>query len=559
MELRQFLAIARRWLWLIALTVAVAATSSYIASRRATPLYRTKTTLMVGRVIESPDPTQGELFLGQTLAEVYAQMVQREPVLQGVVDSLGLDVGWRAIAGQVSATAVPRSSFLEISVVDSNPARAKALADAVAQQLALIGPTSAGGVNTQEREFAQTRTTDLKAKILAADEEIGSLQEEVDATVSARRIQELRSQITVLEGKVSDWEATYSRLLLFLQGGEINVLSVIEEALIPTVPISPDTRMNVLVSVAGGLVLAVAAALLIEYLDDTIKSPDDITRAAELPTLGGIARIEGDAYPEKLISVSHPLSPIVEAYRVLRTNLQFSSIDTPTRTLLVTSAGPTEGKSVTLSNLAVVMAQSGRKVIAVDSDLRRPVLHKIFSLANSHGLTDAILDPNPGVVEHLQPTVVENLWVLPSGTLPPNPSELLGSKRMEALIEELNGIVDVVLFDSPPSLVVTDAAILGTKVDGVVVVCDAGRTRRNEAERAAKELRRVGANLLGAVLNRLSGRRGGYYYYYRYYYYESEGGGRRRRRRHPRSVLEQLFRSLRKPAGETEEAGEPTT
>ena len=551
MELRQFLNIARRWLWLIGLTVAVAATSSYFASRRATPLYRTSTTLMIGTVIQSADPTQGEFATGQTLAEMYAQMAQREPVLRGAVESLGLNIDWRAIAGQVSVRAVPRSPFVEISVVDSNPARAKALADAIAQQLALISPTSASGVNTEERDFAQARISDLKAKMVAAQEEIASLQEQVDAAVSARRIQELKSQIAVLDGKATDWEATYSRLLLFLQGGEINVLSVVEEAQVPTKPISPDTPMNVLVSTAGGLVLAVAAALLIEYLDDTIKSPDDITRASELPTLGGIARIEGESYPEKLISVHHPLSPIVEAYRVLRTNLQFSSVDTPTRTLLVASAGPTEGKSVTLANLAVVMAQSGRKVIAVDSDLRRPVLHKIFSLANSHGLTDAILIPNPGVVEHLQPTLVENLWVLPSGTLPPNPSELLGSKRMGALIEELKGIVDVVLFDSPPSLVVADAAILSTKMDGVLTVYDAGRSRRHEAERAAKELRRVGANLLGAVLNRLSGRRGGYYYYYRTYYYQSEDG--ERRRRHRRSARERVLGFLGRSSDEPEE------
>ena len=183
------------------------------------------------------------------------------------------------------------------------------------------------------------------------------------------------------------------------------------------------------------------------------------------------------------------------------------------------------------------MAQSGRKVVAVDSDLRRPVLHKIFSLPNSDGLSEAIMRPNPGVVEHLQATQVENLRVLTSGTLPPNPADLLGSQRMETVIEELKGVADVVIFDSPPSLVVTDAAVLGTRVDGVLLVCDAGRTRRNEAERSATELRRVGANLLGAVLNRMSGRGGEYDYYYRHYRDEGEPGRHDRYRRHRRSWL----------------------
>ena len=227
---------------------------------------------------------------------------------------------------------------------------------------------------------------------------------------------------------------------------------------------------------------------------------------------------------------------------------------------MVTSSGPTEGKSVTLANLAVVMAQSGLRVVAVDSDLRRPVLHKIFELPNNFGLTDAIVQSNPGVAEYLQTTEIENLWVLTSGKLPPNPSELLGSQRMGALIEELKGVSDVVLFDSPPSLIVTDSAILGTKVDGTLIVCDAGRTRRNEAERSAKELRRVGVHLLGAVLNRLSGRRGGYYYYYRYYYYETGEGDstrRRRRRRQADGLLGQATAWVRERTGKGQDTEPP--
>jgi non-specific protein-tyrosine kinase len=287
--------------------------------------------------------------------------------------------------------------------------------------------------------------------------------------------------------------------------------------------------MTVMLASAIGLVLAVGGAFLIEYLDDTIKTSDDVTRTADLPTLARIARIEGETYPEKLIAAHQPLSPTVEAYRLLRANLQFSSVDRPLHALMVNSPGPGQGKSVTLANLAVVMAQSGLRVVAVDADLRRPALHKIFGLPNSHGLSDAILQANPPVGEHLQATEVENLWVLASGPLPPNPAELLGSQRTTAVIEELKGQADMVLLDSPPSLVVADALILSDRVDGVLLVNDAGRTRRSEARQGAEEFRRVRANLLGVVLNRLSRRRGGYYRNH-YHYSQSEDGQHEERR-----------------------------
>jgi succinoglycan biosynthesis transport protein ExoP len=553
MELRQYLSVIWKWWWLAVLAVAIAAGSSYLASKQATPLYRTTTTLMIGRVIESPDPTSTELWTGQQLAGTYSQMAKREPVMRAALESLGLDGDeWRAFAGQVDAGAVPQTQFLNVTVVDTNPQRAKVLADAVAYQLVALSPASSG-IDQEERVFAQQQVDDLKVKIEEAKDEAERLQVERDAAISARQIQDLDNQITVLQAKVSGWQNTYAQLLLSLQGGDVNTISVLEEATVPGAPFSPNVRQNVLLASAIGFVMAVGGAFLIEYLDDTIKTPDDVTRATELSTLGGIARIEGHKYPDKLVAVHHPLSPIVEAYRVLRTNLQFSSVDRPVRTLMVTSPAPTEGKSVTLANLAVVMAQSGLKVVVVDTDMRRPVLHKIFDLPNSHGVSDAILHSNPGAVEHLLETGVDNLWLLPSGHIPPNPSELLGSERMAAVVEELKEYADVVLFDAPPTLVVADAVILSSKVDGVLMVNDAGSTRRHAAGKAVEELRRVKANLLGVVLNRLSGRRNGYYYYYHYYYDQSEDGERKRRRqRHRRggwlhNVLPFLGNGAKKP------------
>jgi capsular exopolysaccharide synthesis family protein len=543
MELRQYFAVIWKWLWLIALATAVAAGSTYLATRDQAPIYRTKATVMVGQVISDPDPTNVDFYTGQQLARTYADLVKREPVMQATVDALGLTMGWQSLAGRTSVQVVEGTQLLEISVTDTDPTRAQALANEIANQLILESPTSLSEEEQRRQAFLEAQAVDLENKIAAAQAQIGDLEDELADATSARQMQDLRGQITTLQAQIQTWQSTYIQLMALLNDSEINYLSVVEPAVLPAAPLASTARRDIMLAAAIGLVLAVGAAFLIEYLDDTIKTPEDIARATELTTLGGIARIEGNRYPDKLIAVHHPLSPIVEAYRVLRTNLQFSSVDKSLRTLMVTSPAPTEGKSVTLANLAVVMAQSGLRVIIADTDMRRPVQHRIFSLSNSHGVSDAILHPNPGAAEHLLETGVGNLWLLPSGHIPPNPAELLGSGRMAAVIEELKGYADVVLFDAPPTLVVADAVILGSKVDGVLMVTDAGSTRRHAATKAVEELRRVKANLLGVVLNRLSGRRNGYYYYYHYYYDQSEDG-KRERRKHRRRRAGWLQRLL---------------
>jgi capsular exopolysaccharide synthesis family protein len=204
---------------------------------------------------------------------------------------------------------------------------------------------------------------------------------------------------------------------------------------------------------------------------------------------------------DHLITVADPRSPVSEAYRTLRTNLDFSSLDKPIKTMLITSAGPEEGKSTVLANLAVTTAQAGGKVILVDCDLRRPTLHNIFNLKNDVGLTTMVVNDAAMESPPLQDTGVENLQLVSSGPLPPNPSELLGSRRMEEIIAAFLERADVVLFDAPPVVAVTDAAVLATKVDGVLLVINAGGTKRDYARAAKARLEKVNANLLGAVLN----------------------------------------------------------
>jgi capsular exopolysaccharide synthesis family protein len=202
----------------------------------------------------------------------------------------------------------------------------------------------------------------------------------------------------------------------------------------------------------------------------------------------------------ELITISEPRSPISEAYRTLRTNLDFASLDRALKTLVVTSAGVGEGKSTTLANLAVVSAQAGRKVILVDADLRRPTLHQIFGLGNETGLTTLMVDDAALADPPLQETGVEDLSVLTSGPLPPNPADLMDSRRMEEVVAALAERADQVFFDTPPVVAVTDAAVLSTKVDGVLLVISAGKTRREYARTAVHRLEQIKARLVGTVL-----------------------------------------------------------
>lgn len=201
-----------------------------------------------------------------------------------------------------------------------------------------------------------------------------------------------------------------------------------------------------------------------------------------------------------LVTITDPLSPISEAYRTLRINLQFATLGVQLRTLLVTSAGAGEGKSTTLANLAVTVAQTEQSVVVVDCDLRRPGLHKLFGLSNELGLTTMMADDQALDEPPLQPTEVDGLRLLASGPLPARPPDLLGSRRMDRVIEKLLGEADLVILDAPPIMAATDALVLSTKVDGVLLVASAGTTKREQAQRAVERLNKVNARLVGAVL-----------------------------------------------------------
>jgi capsular exopolysaccharide synthesis family protein len=306
-------------------------------------------------------------------------------------------------------------------------------------------------------------------------------------------------------------------------------VSIVEAATTPSSPIRPNVKLNTVIAAVVGLLLGAAVALLLDFLDDTVKSAEDLEENGLAP-LGGVARFQrAKELQAALVTGSRSYHQIAEGYRVLRTNVQFSTIDSPGQALLVTSANPGEGKSTTAANLALVMAQAGKKVILVDSDLRRPSLHRIFGLSNGQGLTNLLITAHMGTNGYAQQTRFDNLAVITSGPLPPNPSELLSSRRLDSLLDSLRMQADVVIFDSPPTLLVTDACILAAKVDGTLLVVDSGKTRSQSLRRAKESLTMSKTHLLGAVLNKLK-HRGGVHYYHQYYPLDGEEKKKRRRR-----------------------------
>ena len=515
MDLKQYIKPYLKWWWLILISVFLASSASYFASKNTTPLYRTKTTLMVGNSIQNPDPSSVEMYTGQQLAGTYVQMVLREPVLKATVNSLGWNIDWGLLTSKISAYSVPQTQLIEIYAIDNDPLTAKLLADTVAQQLINLSPSGTGKINQTQLAFIQAQLTDLEGKINSAKDDLTKLKVEFDVANSAQQIQDLQNQITIIETKITNWQSTYAGLLTAIGGGDINVLSIVEEASVPAKPFSPNTRMNVLIAAAIGLVLAVGGIIVIEYLDDTVRATIDTQSLVNLPTLAKIGQINKN--DNKLIAIENPLSPDTDTFRMLRMNIQSVSNWQSLRTILFTSAEPSVGKSVTISNLAIVMSQFGNRVILVEADLRKPAIHKLFGIKNENGLKDLLIKFDLQASACLKSTKIDNLKILTCGLGQISSLEALGSERMRSIITELSSLADVVLFDSPPALMFTDPYLMGKLVNGVIIVSKTGRTRTELLKRVVDDLRLAGINIIGIVIqHQTSNDLYGYKYYHHY-------------------------------------------
>jgi non-specific protein-tyrosine kinase len=371
---------------------------------------------------------------------------------------------------------------------------------------------------------------------LTSESDIEALTIQLD--FAAGRIQELTEEINKLGGSTDGgverdrlesnlalYRQTYANLVQSYEQvrlAEIQNTSrvdLVQPATKQSLPDQPNVFQNTLLGLVLGLFMGVGAVFLIEILDDSVKGPEDINQHLELPVLGYISHKENKGkYP---ITALEPRSHIAESYRSLRTNIQYASVDIPLTTIMVTSPTPRDGKTTVIANLGVVLAQGKHQVAIIDADMRIPNQHNVFNLSNNYGLTDALIQSEIHVDGNMRHTEVPNLSVLTSGDLPHNPSELMSSNRMVELIQQLAERVDVILIDTPPVMAVTDPVILSTRVDGVIIVVRPGITKLGTTIHTVEQLRQVGANLLGVVLNdvenkskRYATSSNGYYYGY---------------------------------------------
>ncbi len=368
------------------------------------------------------------------------------------------------------------------------------------------------------RQQAVTRLTEMVDRATAKLQNLQLLKNKVDA--SNDRIQ----------AKDRDRAAAQEEANLLLQASQPlqvpDSVVVSSQAREPMTPYAPNPRTNMIFGLVIGVVGGLGLAFLLDYLDDTVRTKDELAKVADVPLLGIVPRIDGgsDTGKKDLFAHSEPKSTISEAYRGVRTALTLSPNASRQKVLLLTSAGPREGKTTTSINLATVLSYSGGRTLIIDADLRKPRIHKSFDLPNMRGLTNAIIvgdDP----MQYVQRTVCEGVDLLPSGPIPPNPSELLGHPRMKEILTTFRGKYEYIIIDTPPIGAVTDAAVLATVVDGVILVVHAGKTRRQIVSRGLEQLRYIHANIVGVILNNLHVGRIRYNPgYYQYYYYYSHYG-----------------------------------
>lgn len=379
----------------------------------------------------------------------------------------------------------------------------------------------------------------LKEQVKQQEAQVAALQARATslATAASSRRTDLPSspeawvELETLEKELEVHQKAYLALLekyketQTIRASKTGAAQVVDIAHAPEIPVRPRPLRTLALAFIVGLGAAVSLALLLEHVDATVDDPDQLTATTGIASLGFIPA-SSDPNFSTLIALRSPRSPISEGFRSIRSNLKFAHLDAPLRTLVVTSCGAGEGKTFTSTNLAIVFAQAGLKVLLVDTDLRRPSVHRIFGIDHSPGLTN-VLAGEISLDEVIHDTELEGLRVIPSGSVPPNPSELLDSQRMAGLLEELKTRADIIIMDTPPALVVTDAIVLSARTDSMVVVVEQGRV----SSRALLELRRLveqaRGKIAGAVFNKVKAGLGNYYYYYYYRYYYYYGDGKR--------------------------------
>lgn len=597
MEIKDYLSMARRWAWLLALGLTLGALGGFLGSYFQTPIYQASTRWMVMRAPQTNN-TDYTYISDQQLVQTYIQLLTTRPILESASATLGFTVK----SSQISIQQISDTQAIRLTVEDPDPQRASDIANILVQVLINQNEAIQSGryaateqsiqaqitqiesqistmgtqIENVSAETVQQQQKQVEAQIATMQAEVTQLQNDIrqltPATTNEQQFlisekearlnqiqpvltlsQQIYTDLIVLGKPADSQDGTTTRLaqlqttMQLYQQIYINLLNnleavrlarlqntpnvvQIEAAVASTNPIRPKPVTNTGLAAVVGLMLAGGIAFLIEYLDDTIRTPEDIERILKLPIIGYVGNINvGQGEVVDLHVAKQPRSPISEAFRSLRTNLEFTNVDRKLNKILVASSGPGEGKTTIAVNLAAIIAQGGKRVLLIDADMRRPRIHSIFGVSNRMGLS-TLFRGNTTVRSAMRAVNdMDNVFIITSGSLPPNPTELLASAKMDQILLEASHEVDVIVVDCPPSLV-ADYQVLATKMDGVIVVIQPGATHADTASAMLDQLERVKACTLGVVLNKIPRNSyfyGGYHHYYSpnkrgEYYYQQE-------------------------------------
>lgn len=471
-------------------------------------VYVSRTTLVIGTTILDPNPDSGQIYIAQQLAQIYADMARREPIQQATMDALG--IGWLPA---YQSRAVPNAQMVEISVTDTNPRRAQLIANELALQLIRQSPAIGDTETGVRQEFIRSQLSNLQEQIQETQKKLDELQTSLIGLNSASQIANIESEIRSQTEKLNTLRESYASFLANSQQGALNILSVVEPANLPTR--AEGTSKFIIIALAGlvGFSLGAGAAYLLDFLDRTVKTTTDVERIFNLPVIGYITELLEKENSATYV-VKDPNSILAENFRLLRSNIEFFQISKPIKTILITSPSQGNGKTTVATNLALSISQGEQDVVLVDADLRRPAVHRALDMAKEPGLSDLIR--NKADIED----VVRNWYggdmkVVTAGNIPPNITEVVGSKRIASILGDLRERFEIVIVDAPP-LIIADSYNLASRVDGVILVLEPGQTAEEQARTIKEQLDRSSAHLLGIVFNKISENSAHSYYDYQY-------------------------------------------
>lgn len=498
--------LVRRWAIPVLAITLVGGLVAYGVSKRITPTYEASATVLVVAGPQQAGANPGIALNNDQVTTTAAALMTEAPILQRVINDLKLGTTTDQLAKHVTATPVTNAQLVNVTVQDPNAVAATRIANTITSDFV-------DQVTQQNNKRVNQAGSVLESQITALTNRLNDEENQLANTPRGQDTTALKAQITDNTNLLSTITATYTTFQQ-TQAQNLETVSIPAPAVQPAQPSSPKLPLNIALGVVTGLLVALAIAALAEYLDQGLHSEEDVRDRLGVPCLAIIPRF--NARPGAGNDHRHE-ERAREAYRRLRTNLLFSELDKPLKTIVVTSARPGEGKTRTVSNLAVSLASSEKSVLIVDADMHRPNQHRIFHKPITQGLSEMLIAASTAghpILNGRHETTYANLSILTSGVLPPNPSELLASQRTKLLINGLERLRDVVIIDTPPAQALTDALSVAAHSSGVILVVESGKTNAVQARAVIDSLHKVGARVLGVVLNKAKGRQLASYYYY---------------------------------------------